>query len=323
MGDINGNVLVNSTGNGLDDEQYPDCILPGNLPQEEIKISDEWLYYRETAGIGGKLNMTNTSSPVEMWNITSDTTEYIWYMPTGIDEFVANETYTISFPNVDSFQYGYIYDVTNNVLLAMGDLDQTFRFNANNYTVASERYNIGILVCSMGMDNGGYLQQTNTKGIVGSVLLNGKNINETGWISEGKLFGEYLQLFDESSFDKVVWNKDIDDGVGQALTWWRSSFDTPSDIDMIGAIKGVVYVNGYNLGRYWMISSVCNGQAHSHSDISIKWDVTYCKGLPLQRYYSLPVDWLNPVGQSNDIVIIEEVGMMQPNNIKIVYCESV
>ncbi len=333
--DKNGDLLVNSTGDGLDTEQYPDCILPGDEPKNTISINDGWVYYSETAGIGGQLNTTNSSYPIEMWNITSDTTEYIWYIPINLNVkgFIPNTEYTISFPDMGSYQYVYIYDITNNVLLAIGNQNQALKFNANNYSISTD-YKIGILVCGFGMDNGGYTQQTYTKGITGRVLLNGNNINATGWISEGRLYGEYLKLYDKSAFNKVTWNNDISSGLNKHLTWWRSSFMTPASInpdeftslaiDVNGGIKGFIYVNGYNLGRYWMIPSKCNGSPHGNSDISMQWDPTYCdKGLPLQRYYSLPVDYMNAVGQSNDIIIIEEIGMVKPTDIKIVFCESV
>ena len=333
--DKDGTLLVNSTGPGLDKEEFPDCILPGDQPKNTIAIDDSWVYYSEKAGVGGQLNTTNSSSPIEMWNITSDTTEYIWYIPTNLQGFVANTQYTLKFPDSPGPQYAYIYDISDNRLLAMGNIGNEFTFNANNYSVfPSTEYNIGILVCGMGMSNGGYTQQTYKKGIVGRVLLNGKNINTTGWISEGRLYGEYLKLYDKSAFNKVTWNSNISNGLGKTLTWWRSQFTTPSTInpneftslavDVNGAIKGFVYVNGYNLGRYWMIPTKCNGQPHGQPDITMQWDSTYCdKGLPLQRYYTLPTDYINPVGQSNDIVIIEEYGMVKPTDIKIVYCESV
>eukprot|EP00483_Globobulimina_turgida_P011360 UN11382 len=93
---------------------------------------------------------------------------------------------------------------------------------------------------------------------------------------------------------------------------------------MVGAIKGFIYVNGYNLGRYWMIPSICNGQPHGHPEITMQWDSTYCtQHLPLQRYYALPVDYLKAAGQTNDIVIIEEVGMVDVSKINIVYCQDV
>eukprot|EP01083_Nonionella_stella_P074430 201907_1 len=329
--DRNGHVLVNSTGNGLDIERYPDCIPPTSNASGTIEISLNWLYYSETAGIGGKLNTTHNVSPVEMWNITSDTTEYIWYIPTGLEPFAAGIEYTLQFPNADGGQYAYIMDRSNDQLLTMGALGSKISFKSN-YSVPDDVYDICILVASFGMYNGGNGQQTLTKGIVGSVLLNGREINSTGWISEGGLYGEYLELYDKMSFNKVAWKNEINSGLSRKLTWWRSSFVTPHTmdtetftslaVDMVGAIKGFIYVNGYNLGRYWMIPSMCNGQPHGDPDVTMQWDQTYCsRKLPLQRYYSLPTDWLNPSGQTNDIVIIEEVGMANVEEIKLVYCQ--
>jgi hypothetical protein len=41
------------------------------------------------------------------------------------------------------------------------------------------------------------------------------------------------------------------------------------------------------------------------------WDDVHCpRRLPIQRHYTLPVEWLNPAGKANDIVVIEEVGAL-------------
>eukprot|EP01084_Bolivina_argentea_P306366 529409_1 len=202
--DINGNMLVNSTGQTLDKEQYPDCILPNTKPNKMIDISTNWKYWNETAGKGGDLNTTTSQLPIEMWNITSDTTEYIWYIPTK-ETLTINTSYTLQMPNSQGPQYVYVYDITNNILLSMGNINNKLQFNNNNNSLINSEYKIGILIASFGMSNGGYSQNTEYKGITGAVNLNGKNIANSEWISEGMLYGESLKIYNYDSFDKVTW----------------------------------------------------------------------------------------------------------------------
>jgi hypothetical protein len=55
--------------------------------------------------------------------------------------------------------------------------------------------------------------------------------------------------------------------------------------DAAGLVKGMIWVNGRSIGRHWLI------QATSPPDT------------PSQRYYHVPVDWLQA---SNEILILEE-----------------
>ena len=188
------------------------------------------IYYNEIEGKGANLNTTISISSIEMWNITSDTTEYIWYT---LNNMLLNNTnnykYTLSFPNSSTIQYVYIYDITNHYSLDYGWINNVFKWEYNN-KLKYKYYNISILIASFGINNGGYAFQTYTKGIIGDVLLNNKNININGWISEGKLHGEYQNIYKSNNTNNVIWKNNTQNGSNIPLTWWRLSFKTPDNI---------------------------------------------------------------------------------------------
>ena len=85
-----------------------------------------------------------------------------------------------------------------------------------------------------------------------------------------------------------------------ALTWLKAHFDAPSDwsspealaVDLTGATKGHVYVNGFDAGRYWVRNPV------------------------ISTYYQLPPDNLKPTG--NLLVLWEEIGVEDISKIRVV-----
>ncbi len=76
-------------------------------------------------------------------------------------------------------------------------------------------------------------------------------------------------------------------------TWWRCSFKAKPHgpalfLDAQGLTKGQLFLNGHNVGRYWV--STHDGKA-----------------VPTQRLYHLPQPWLSPSGE-NTLVIFDEHG---------------
>jgi len=69
------------------------------------------------------------------------------------------------------------------------------------------------------------------------------------------LTGEKNGVFTEEGMNHVEWSDAKGDA--PALTWFRTHFDAPEGRDpvairMTGMGKGMIWVNGQNIGRYWM-----------------------------------------------------------------------
>jgi hypothetical protein len=118
------------------------------------------------------------------------------------------------------------------------------------------------------------------------------------WTMQVGLLGEALHLPTHAGAAKVTWTKltwsEIPTRPVAPLTWLKATFDAPLDwdedgaealaLDLTGAGKGHVYLNGFDCGRYWVRDPV------------------------LSTYYQLPPDNLRRA--KNLLVLFEEVGIM-------------
>jgi hypothetical protein len=114
------------------------------------------------------------------------------------------------------------------------------------------------------------------RGIIGSVSVGGQTL--TNW-------QHYNFQFD--SPPTVASNRTVSVTSTSGPTYFRGTFNNPNTpgmaadtyLELPGGTKGVVWVNGHNLGRYWTIG-------------------------PQQQLY-LPGAWLNAPGTPNDVLVLE------------------
>lgn len=66
-------------------------------------------------------------------------------------------------------------------------------------------------------------------------------------------------------------------------------------LDLLGMERGYIYLNGVNLGRYWL---------------------TMVDGVYVQRYYLVPKPLL--MEKNNLLTLIEELGAPEPGSVKLV-----
>ena len=91
------------------------------------------------------------------------------------------------------------------------------------------------------------------------------------------------------------------------LRWHRTVFPRPAAgeafaLDLVALTKGHAWLNGHALGRYWL----CPGSGPSSEFIrAARAIVGVGEGEPTQRYWHLPVEWLE---DENELVLFEEVG---------------
>jgi hypothetical protein len=152
---------------------------------------------------------------------------------------------------------------------------------------------IAILATTMGMqDSGAYLEKRQAG--VNLVQIQGLNagtldLTGNGWGHVVGLVGEQKQIHSEKGMDSVQWKPAAFD---KSLTWYRRRFDMPSGddpvvLDMSPMGKGIFFVNGEGLGRYW---------------ISYK----HALGRPSQHLYHVPRSFLRE--KDNVLVLFEEEG---------------
>jgi beta-galactosidase len=151
----------------------------------------------------------------------------------------------------------------------IGVLDRRLNQDSIQLPASASNDKLEVLVENMGRINFGPYLLKNKKGIVGTVNLNGKEIEN--WKMYPLPFNNVQQLF----FTNTSKSASNIPAVKKGAFSLNEVADTYLDMSKWG--KGVVWVNGHNLGRYWNIG-------------------------PQQTIY-LPAEWLKK--GENEIVVFE------------------
>lgn len=114
---------------------------------------------------------------------------------------------------------------------------------------------LAILVENLGHTHYGHLMY-DRKGILGSVRFLIENEDGTMLYNFANQTGFDIRTIPFKTLDGIVYQKG-GSTESHTPTLWRGSFDAEPGadtfIDMRGFAKGFVFVNGYNLGRYWSV----------------------------------------------------------------------
>ncbi|CAL9084073.1 unnamed protein product, partial [Musa textilis] len=113
------------------------------------------------------------------------------------------------------------------------------------------------------------------------------DLSHNGWGHRVGLVGEKLGIFNEKGVNNVNWTQAQND---TPITWYKRYFDAPSGndpvaLDLTSLSKGMVWINGESIGRYWV----------SHLSPLQK---------PSQSVYHVPRSLLKP--KDNLMVVFEE-----------------
>ncbi|KAF9688768.1 hypothetical protein SADUNF_Sadunf01G0022500 [Salix dunnii] len=178
---------------------------------------------------------------------------------------------------------------------------------------------ITLLSATVGFANYGANFDLTQAGVRGPVELVGyhddeiviKDLSSHKWSYKVGLEGLYQELF---SSDSSKWQQD-NYPTNQMFTWYKSSFKAPLGtdpvvVDLLGLGKGLAWVNGNSIGRYWPSFIAEDGCSLDPCDYRGSYDnnkcVTNC-GKPTQRWYHVPRSFLNNEGD-NTLVLFEEFG---------------
>ena len=144
-----------------------------------------------------------------------------------------------------------------------------------------------LLVSTLGMIKGDWMldlpMSEERQGLLSLVHLDGRPIDQP-WSFAAGMEGERRRWYTPEEALAAAW-KPLEKP--SPLSWYRSSFKlSPAQIagdpwmlDADGLGKGLIWINGRNIGRYWQDAGP-------------------------QRYYHVPASWLKP--GDNDLVIFEE-----------------
>lgn len=151
-----------------------------------------------------------------------------------------------------------------------GELDRRLNQNSLNVQLPAGRDTLDLFVENLGRINFGPNLLKNNKGITKRVLLGGRELK--GWS---------MFKFPFNKVDDFKWNDRQSQNKGPVLQRGIFKLDKLADsyFDMSKWGKGVIWVNGHNLGRYWSVG-------------------------PQQTVY-VPVEWLH--AGENTVTVLEEL----------------
>ncbi|XP_065908051.1 uncharacterized protein [Dysidea avara] len=249
--------------------------------------------------------ITVQQHPLEQLWVTQDETDYLFYQ-TEVSKPISDKSNVMM--KIDSrransllvFVNDHFCGATDNHEHSAGDITMTVPVDLPD---GDKPFNLTILSISLGLHNGispGFIEQ---KGIVGKVSINEVNITTSKWLHRPGLSGERMKVFTKDGSSKVDWDSDLSKYVNTSLTWYKTSFtvkqystDYSLLLNLQGFGRGHYYVNGVDLGRYWLIK--VDGQF-------------------VQEYYFIPPDLVNYDGP-NLLVIGEELGAPDPSKATLV-----
>ncbi|ONM23189.1 Beta-galactosidase 11 [Zea mays] len=260
-----------------------------------------------------------TKEPLEQYNQTKDDTDYLWYttsfrlesddLPFRNDirpvlQVKSSAHAMMGFANdafvgcargnkqVKGFMFEKPVDLkvgVNHVVLLSSTMGMKVKI-CRNCGMCLECKKTDNTVLSDSQDSGGELAEV--KGGIQECLIQGLNtgtldLQVNGWGHKAALEGEYKEIYSEKGLGKVQWKPAEND---RAATWYKRYFDEPDGddpvvLDMSSMSKGMIFVNGEGVGRYWV----------SYRTLA---------GTPSQAVYHIPRPFLK--SKDNLLVIFEE-----------------
>ncbi|MED6208636.1 hypothetical protein PIB30_047173 [Stylosanthes scabra] len=232
--------------------------------------------------------------PMEHFSTTKDETDYLWF--TTSLKLEPSDFQPTVHPVLEVTSLGHVLHAFVNgeyVGSGHGNLARkNFDFK-NPVSLKPGINHISILGATVGFpDSGSYLEHR-VAGVRAITVLGLKTspleLTRKGWSHKISIDGEKLNIFTEQGSQKVKWTKAEKK---QALAWYKANFDAPEGKDPVAISmetmsKGMVWVNGKSIGRYW--SSYLSPL-----------------GNPSQSIYHIPRAFLKP--KENLIVVLEEMG---------------
>uniref|UniRef100_A0ACD5Z522 Uncharacterized protein n=1 Tax=Avena sativa TaxID=4498 RepID=A0ACD5Z522_AVESA len=249
----------------------------------------------------------------------ADESDYLWYKTSltsgAAEEFTlyVNTTGHELYAFVNGELAGYQHSVNGPYI---------FQFQAPAKLRAGKNY-ISLLSATVGLKNYGASFELMPAGIVGGpvklVRADGSaiDLSHNTWTYKTGLYGESIQIH----LDKpdLEWTFPRTVPVNRPFSWYKAIFHTPAGkdavvVDLAGLNKGMVYVNGHNLGRYWTSYIAGDMDGCHRCDYRGEYKtwgnqekcLTGCHEIG-QRFYHVPRSFLN-TGGLNTIVLFEEAG---------------
>ena len=290
-----------------------------------------WRAWREPITKGRSLDPTidvRSPEPIDQVHVSNDTSDYMWYSAEISFATSGKRTLELSTGVANAF----LVFLDGTFVGADADYSHTGMHGATRMDPranlsfpiksAAGKHRLDLLSVSMGLNNWLGVED-NWKGLLapngklqfvesGTGTLQDITRPAAGWLMQPRLQGERLRLPDGKHAQPVAWTPAGPSTVNQSMTWLQAEFSTPPGasalvLDAGGLGRGHAYVNGFDIGRYYLITGTPCSQCKCGGRDSCC-DKSRC-GKPSQQVYHIPPDVLKPVGgEANTITLIEELG---------------
>ncbi|WZZ60688.1 hypothetical protein YC2023_060795 [Brassica napus] len=268
----------------------------------------------------GKGESTNTQL-FDQKVVSNDQSDYLWYMTTvkfrKRDPFMGKNMSL----RVNSTAHVLRVFVNGKHIVSQHAENEKFHYVfEKDAKFKSGRNVIFLLSITVGLQNYGAFFESVPVGITGPIFIIGRNGDEIivkdlsshKWSYKTGLNGFENKLFKTESpskwsFESVPLNR--------TMTWYKTTFKAPLGndpvvVDLLGLGKGTAWVNGNNIGCYWLAfnssSDGCSAKCNYRGAYYAEKYQTNC-GEPTQRWYHVPRSFLITEGV-NTLVLFEEMG---------------
>ncbi|KAL9354243.1 hypothetical protein Peur_052213 [Populus x canadensis] len=262
----------------------------------------EWKMFSET--IPSNL-VVDSRIPRELYNLTKDKTDYAWFTTTiNVDRNDLSARKDINpVLRVASLGHAMVAFINGEFIGSAHGSQIEKSFVLQHSVKLKPGINFVTLLGSLvGLpDSGAYMEHryAGPRGVSILGLNTGTlDLSSNGWGHQVALSGETAKVFTKEGGRKVTWTKVNKDG--PPVTWYKTRFDAPEGkspvaVRMTGMKKGMIWINGKSIGRYWMnyISPL---------------------GEPTQSEYHIPRSYLKP---TNNLMVILEEEEASPEKIEI------
>ncbi|KAL0334580.1 UNVERIFIED_CONTAM: Beta-galactosidase 13 [Sesamum radiatum] len=256
----------------------------------------KWEMYKEKVPTAHELER-KSKSPEELYDLTKDTSDYAWYstsitfdkrdLPMRSDispilQVASLGHALLAFVNGEYIGFGHGSNV---------EKSHVFKKSINLKPGVNH---ISLLAMTVGLPNSGAYMEKRFAGpraiTIQGLMAGTLDITRNYWGQQVGVAGEKMQLYTEEGSKKAQWTEF--NGTPTPLTWYKAYFDAPEGdnpvaLRMTSMAKGMVWINGQSIGRYW---------------------VSYLSplGKPTQEEYHVPRSFLKPT--NNLMVVFEETG---------------
>ncbi|XLR40120.1 hypothetical protein S83_024780 [Arachis hypogaea] len=252
------------------------------IPQLKFNTAERWKVYTEAIPNFDDTKL-RANKLLDQISTVKDTSDYLWYT------FRFNDKAPIVQSLLRVLSQGHVlHAFINGVLVGSGHGTLDSRSFVTECKVnLTNGMNVSLLSATVGMPASGAYLESKVAGLR-SVKVQGRDFTNQAWGYQVGLQGEKLQIYTDIGSSKVQWGN-FQSSV-KPLTWYQTTFDAPAGKDPVvlnlGSMgKGLAWVNGQGIGRYWLSFHTENGD-------------------PSQTWYHIPRSLLKSTG--NLLVLFEE-----------------